>query len=117
MNRYGLLLEWKKMVVIAGLATLIVALPMTTSFAAPSRSSYCRAYANDYSLRYSAGGAMGGVVRGAAGGALVGSIAGGGRGARRGALAGATVGGVSRRIQRSSLYEHAYARCMHRRWP
>jgi hypothetical protein len=41
----------------------------------------------------------------------------GGRGARRGAGAGAIVGGASRGIQRSALYDRAYAHCMRGRWP
>jgi len=67
MKRHNLFLGWKKLAVIACLATIVFLLPMTISFAASSRSSYCRAYAHDYSLPYSAGGAMGGVVRGAVG--------------------------------------------------
>jgi uncharacterized protein YraI len=88
--------------------------PSTATSVAPS-SSFCRAYARDYSLRYSAGGAMGGVVRGALGGAVIGGIANGTPG--RGASIGAGVGGVSRGLQRSALYDRAYADCMRGRWP
>ena len=107
----------QKLVAAIGVVTLGFVLTITTSFAASSRSHFCRAYARDYSMRYSAGGAMGGIVRGALGGAAIGGIVDGGRGARRGAGAGAIVGGASRGIQRSALYDRAYAHCMRGRWP
>ena len=105
------------MIAVIGFAALGIALPITASFAQSSRSHFCREYARDYSMRYSRGGAMGGVVRGALGGAVIGGIVDGGRGVGRGAGAGAIVGGASRGIQRSTLFDRAYARCIRGRWP
>jgi hypothetical protein len=92
MNHY---ISWRKQVASAGLVILGFALPITTSFAAPSQSAFCRTYAHDYSLRYSAGGALGGVVRGAVGGRP----------------------SMMRGLQTRWLYNHAYENCMSGRWP
>jgi hypothetical protein len=87
----------RRLVVAAGLATLgSSVLVITSSFAQSSET--CRAYAEDYSLRYSA---------------PMWNFNMGGRRAGVGALAAQR----SRALQRSTLFDNAYARCMRGRWP
>jgi hypothetical protein len=88
---------WRKLVVAVGLATLgSSVLAITSSFAQPSAN--CRAYAEDYSLRYSEPRWNFNI---------------GGRRAGASALAAHR----SRALQRSTLFDNAYARCMRGRWP
>jgi hypothetical protein len=89
---------WKKLIVVTGLATLGSVLAITTSFA--DTSANCRAYADDYSVRYSAGSIWDDVFR------------------VRGRPSGtAMAADRSRRLQRSTLFNKAYAHCMSDRWP
>jgi len=84
---------WKKLIVVTGLATLGSVLAITTSFA--DTSANCRAYADDYSVRYSAGSIWDDVFR------------------VRGRPSGtAMAADRSRRLQRSTLFNKAYAHCM-----
>ena|SRR6185437_7368524 len=88
---------WRKLIVAAGLATLgSSVLVITSSFA--QSSANCRAYAEDYSLRYSAPRWNFNI---------------GGRRAGGSALAAHR----SRALQRSTLFDNAFARCMRGRWP
>jgi hypothetical protein len=89
---------WRKLVVAAGLATLGSTLAITTSFAGTSAD--CRAYPEDYSLRYSAGSIWDDVFR-----------------VRGRPTGSAMVADKSQRLQRSALFNKAYAHCMHDRWP
>jgi hypothetical protein len=85
-------------IVATGLATLGSVLAITTSFA--DTSANCRAYADDYSVRYSAGSIWDDVFR------------------VRGRPSGhAMAADRSRRLQRSRLFNKAYAHCMSDRWP
>jgi len=88
-------ISWRKSAILVALALLGFALPIVTSFAAPSQSDFCRTYADDYSRRYSANGAMGGVARGAARG-------------RPSAMRG---------LQSRWLHSQAYKNCMNGQWP
>jgi hypothetical protein len=90
---------WRKLLVAAGLATFGSALVMAPSFA--ESSAGCRAYAEDYSLRYSAGSVWDDVFR---------------VGGRRVAVS-AMAADRSRRLQKSTLFDNAYARCMRGQWP
>lgn len=89
---------WRKLFVAAGLATLGSALAITASFA--DTSANCRAYAEDYSVRYSAGSIWDDVFR------VRGRPSGGAMAADR-----------SRRLQKSTLFNKAYAHCMRDLWP
>ena len=89
---------WRRLVVAAGLATLGSVLVVTTSFA--QSSANCRAYAKDYSTRYSAPWATSNFNIG-----------------RRRAGASAVAAHRSRALQRSTLFDNAYSRCMRGRWP
>jgi hypothetical protein len=100
MKHRNLLAGRRKLFVAIVLVTFGSALTTTTSFA--QSSANCRAYAEDYSLRYSAGSAWGDAFR----------ILGG----RRGAVS-AMAADRSRRLQKSTLFDNAYARCMRGRWP
>ena len=91
--------RWIKLGFAAGLATLGSSLVITTSFA--QSSADCRAYAEDYSYRYSADSVWGEAFR-------VG-------GRRAGATA--IAANRSRSLQRSTLFDRAYARCMRGLWP
>jgi hypothetical protein len=89
---------WKKLFVATGLATLGSVLAITTSFADTSAS--CRAYAEDYSVRYSSGSIWDDVFR------------------VRGRPSGSAMAAdMSRRLQKSRLFNKAYAHCMRDRWP
>jgi hypothetical protein len=88
----------RKLLVATGLATLGYVLAITTSFAGTSAN--CRAYAEDYSVRYSAGSVWDDVFR-----------------VRGRPSASAMVVDRSQRLQRSTLFDKAYAHCMHDRWP
>jgi hypothetical protein len=89
---------WRKSFVAAGLATIGSLLAITTSFA--NTPANCRAYAEDYSLRYSVGSVWDDVFR------------------VRGRPSGsAMVADRSRRLQKSTLFNKAYAHCMHDQWP
>lgn len=90
----------RKLLIATVLVTFGSALTISTSFA--QSSANCRAYAEDYSLRYSDGSAWGNAFR----------IPGG----RRGAV-NAMAAERSRRLQKSTLFDNAYARCMRGRWP
>jgi hypothetical protein len=89
---------WKKVVAAFGLATLGSVPAVTTSLA--DNSANCRAYAEDYSVRYSAGSIWDDVFR------VRGRPSGSAMAADR-----------SRRLQKSALFNKAYAHCMQDRWP
>ena len=89
---------WKKVFVASGLATLGSVLAITTSLA--DTSANCHAYAEDYSVRYSAGSIWDNVFR------VRGRPSGSAMAADR-----------SRRLQKSALFNRAYAHCMQDRWP
>ena len=88
----------RKLAVSAGLVMLGSLLAISTSFAQSPEN--CRAYAEDYSYRYSAPWAS-----------LNFGI--GGRRAGVSALAANRAHG----IEKSKLFDNAYARCMRGRWP
>ena len=90
--------EWRKLVVSAGLGMLGSLLVISSSFAQSSEN--CRAYAEDYSLRYSAPWAS-----------LNFGI--GGRRAGVSAMAANRAHG----LEKSKLFDNAYARCMRGQWP
>jgi len=89
---------WRNLAVAGGIATLGSVLAITPSFA--QSSANCRAYAEDYSLRYSAGSVWDDVFR-----------------VRGRPTASAMVADKSQRLQRSALFNKAYAHCMHDQWP
>ena len=91
--------QWRRFIVATGLATLGSVLAITASFA--DTSANCRAYAEDYSLRYSAGSIWDDIFR---------------VGGRRAAVS-AMAADRSRRVQKSKLFDNAYARCMQGKWP
>ena len=91
--------RWRALFFAAGLALPGTLSMITAAFAQSSAS--CRAYAEDYAERYSAGSAWGDAF---------------GIGGRRGA-ASAMAADRRRRLQKSTLLNNAYARCMHDRWP
>jgi hypothetical protein len=98
MKHDNLLAGWRGLVVAAGLATLGSLFVTTTSFAQSSVN--CRAYAKDYSARYSTPWATSNFNIG-------------GRRAGASTLAAHR----SRALQRSTLFDNAYSRCMRGRWP
>jgi len=89
---------WKKLFVASGLGVLGSVLAITTSIA--DASANCRTYAEDYSARYSAGSIWDDVFRVR------------GRPSRS-----AMAADRSRRLQKSALFNRAYAHCMQDRWP
>jgi len=91
--------QWRRFIVATGLATLGSVLAITASFA--DTSANCRAYAEDYSARYSAGSIWDDVFR----------VRG------RPSSGRAMAADRSRRLQKSTLFNKAYAHCMHDRWP
>ena len=99
MKHDNLSVRWRTLFFAAGLA-LSVTLPITTTAVAQS-SANCRAYAEDYAERYSAGSAWGEASR---------------IGGRRSA-ANAMVADRRRRLQRATVIDNAYTRCMRDRWP
>jgi hypothetical protein len=99
MKHDNVLVRWRTLFFAAGLAMPGSLSMITTSFA--QSSAGCRAYAEDYAERYSAGRAWGDAFR-----------VGGRRSAAR-----AMAADRRRRLQKSTLLENAYARCMHDRWP
>jgi hypothetical protein len=99
MKHDNLSVRWRTLFFAAGLA-LPVTLPITTTAVAQS-SANCRAYAEDYAERYSAGSAWGEAFR---------------IGGRRSA-ANAMVADRRRRLQRATVIDNAYTRCMRDRWP
>jgi hypothetical protein len=99
MKHDNLLVRWRMLFLAAGLAMPGSLSMITTSFA--QSSAGCRAYAEDYAERYSAGSAWGDAFR-----------VGGRRSAAR-----AMAADRRRRVQKSTLLENAYARCMRDRWP
>ena len=98
MKHDNLLAGWIRLVVVAGFAILGSVLVVTASFA--QSSANCRAYAKDYSTRYSAPWATSNFNIG-----------------RRRAGASALAANRSRALQRSTLFDNAYSRCMRGRWP
>ena len=88
----------RNFVATAALATLGSLFVITTSFAQSSEN--CRAYAEDYSVRYSSLWATSYFNIG---------------GRRAGATA--LAANRSRAVQQSTLFNNAYARCMHGQWP
>jgi len=98
------------------LLTGVVLAGTQPSFA--QRPADCDAYARDYANRYSGAGGnvLGGALGGAATGAILGGIIGGGRGAGTGAAIGGGVGALGGSATAannwSSVYNHAYGRCM-----
>jgi hypothetical protein len=98
MKHDNLSVRWRTLFFAAGLA-LSVTLPITTAVA--QSSANCRAYAEDYAERYSAGSAWGEAFR---------------IGGRRSA-ANAMVADRRRRLQRATVIDNAYTRCMRDRWP
>ena len=99
MNHRDLLAGRRKSVVAAVLVSFGSALTITTALA--QSSANCRAYAEDYSFRYSASIAWGEAFRVSR---------------RRGAARAMAVD-RSRRLEKSTLFDSAYARCMRGRWP
>ena len=93
-------LGWRRLLVAAVFATLGSTLAITSSLAQSSEN--CRAYAEDYSYRYSVDSVWGDVFR----------VAGGRR-----AGVNAIAAKRARGLQRSALFDNAYARCMRGRWP
>jgi hypothetical protein len=89
---------WKWLFVASGLGALGSVLAITTSIA--DTSANCQAYAEDYSGRYSAGSIWDDVFR------VRGRPSGSAMAADR-----------SRRLQKSALFNRAYAHCMQDRWP
>jgi hypothetical protein len=98
MKHDNLLVRWRTLFFAAGLAMPGSLSMITTSFAQSSAS--CRAYAGDYAQRYSAGSAWDHFRIG------------GRRGAAR-----AMDAERRRRLEKSTVLENAYARCMRDRWP
>ena len=96
MKHDNLLAGWRRLIVAAGLATLGFLLVTRTSVA----QSNCRAYAEDYSARYSTPWATSNFNIG-----------------RRRAGASALAANRSRALQRSTLFDNAYSRCMRGHWP
>ena len=97
-------MKWQKsgsrrFIVAMGLAALGSSLVIAPCFAQSSET--CRAYAEDYSNRYSADSILGQAI-----------LAGGRR-----AGASALAANRSRRLQRATLFENAYSRCMRGLWP
>lgn len=97
--KHNFLARQRTLVVATALTTLGSVLAVTTSFA--QTSTGCHAYAQDYAERYSAGSAWGEAFR---------------IGGRRSA-ANAMVADRRRRLQRATVIDNAYTRCMRDRWP
>jgi hypothetical protein len=99
MKRDNLLVRSRTLLFAVGLTSSGSLSMITTAFAQTSAS--CHAYAEDYAERYSAGSAWGDAFRM------------GGRPSAGRVLA----ADRRRRLQRSTILDNAYVRCMHDRWP